>query len=96
MFACRSIVARTTSGGRVGPSADAVVLDQPPVEGRDLLERHAVLLARADSGGDAVDLVSALHHPLHERARLAHALDRLGRELDRLAAPGDAHDVGDA
>ena len=82
-------------GRRIRPGSDAVVLDQPPVEGGDLLERDPDLLARADPRRGAVHLVSARDHPLDERARLAHALDRLGRELHGLRFARDAHDVCD-
>ena len=80
-------------GWRIRPGSDAVVLDQPPVEGGDLPERDPDLLARADPRRGAVHLVSARDHPLDERTRLAHALDRLGRELHGLRFARHAHDV---
>ena len=77
---------------RVRPGRHAVIPQQAPVVGVHLVGSDAHALAHADARGDAVDAVGALGRALDDRACGAHALERVGRHLDPLAASRDAHD----
>ena len=69
--------------------------EQAAVEAGDLVGGDAHPLARRHAGGHAVDGVSALDRPLDDAARLAHALDGVGRDLDGLVRPRSAYDLVD-
>ena len=72
-----------------------MVGDQAAVVGVHLVGADAHALAHADAGRHAVD-AGAVRRPrraLDDGAGGLHALERLGGDLDALAAAGDAHDL---
>ena len=81
--------------GRERPLPDAMAPEQAAVEAGDLVGGDAHPLPRRHAGGHAVDGVSALDRPLDDAARLAHALDGVGRDLDGLVRPRSAYDLVD-
>jgi hypothetical protein len=69
-----------------------VTADEITVEA-SLLVLDRIELAHPDSGREPVDLLPLRKRTLDQLAGSTHTLDRLGRDLDPLAAASDANDL---